>query len=192
MNRYVSWASSVLLALILAACGFQLSGLNPDAMRPYPFGSIYVDSTQPVAQQVIARLQLDKRVKLVNSADKADAVLRIVSENKIRDIQTIDRSGKTNEYRLNYVVIAQLRMHGEPVGKDIKLQQLRSMTYSDSAVLGKGMEEDLLWSDMSRTVAQNLLYRLTSDQMVKEAASVSAGVVAPASSAKASNAVSQP
>jgi LPS-assembly lipoprotein len=181
---------TALLAMTLAACGFQLTGLNPDTMRPYPFKSLYIDSTGPVANEVAGRLRLDPRVKLVNSANGADAMLRINGEDKIRDILTIDRSGQTEEYRFNYVVRAQLFVHGEPVGPQIIISQFRSMTYSESSILGKGQEEALLWNDMLHDAAQQLLYRMSSDQTVKAVASEAAGVPAPVK--KAPDASSQP
>lgn len=190
MIRYVSWAITALLALTLAACGFHLTGLNPDTMRPYPFTSLYIDSTQPIAAEVAARLRLDPRVKLTTSANSADAVLRILAEKKTRDIQTIDRSGQANEYRFTYEVSAQLLMHGEPIGRNMVLKQFRTMTYADSAILGKDQEEALLWSDMLRNTAQLLLYRMSSNNMAREVASAAAAAAAP--QPKAQHAGSQP
>lgn len=194
MTRSVSWAIAALLALVLGACGFQLRGLDASSQRMYPFSSIYVDSSLPVAAEVTTLLKMDSRVTLLPSANKAEAVLKILSENKVKEIETINRSGSANEYRLNYTLTARLLINGEQIGKDIVLRQFRSMTYSDNVILGKGQEEDLLWADMSRNAAQTLLYRLSSNQMVKEAASTAAGVVPPAAtkSKAKKNAGSQP
>jgi LPS-assembly lipoprotein len=170
---------TVLLALLLAACGFQLRGLEPSSAHPLPFTSIYIDSSSPIASEVKSRLALDSRIHLKTSAKDADAVLRIIGEEKLRDILTIDRSGQTNEYRFTYIVTAQLYLHGEPIGEPIVLRQFRTMTYNDNSILGKGQEEDLLWTDMRKDVAQLLLYRLSSDRMVQAAASAAAGVTAP-------------
>ena len=194
MTRSVSWAIVALLALVLGACGFQLRGLDSGSLRMYPFSSIYIDSSLPVASEVVALLKQDARITLLPSANKAEAVLKILSENKVKEIETINRSGSANEYRLNYTLTARLLINGEQIGKDIVLRQFRSMTYSDNVILGKGQEEDLLWADMSRNAAQTLLYRLSSNQMVKEAASTAASVIPPsATKSKAKkNAGSQP
>ena len=179
MTRCISWSMTVLLALLLAACGFQLRGLEPSSAHPLPFTSLYIDSTSSIAGEVRSRLALDPRIKLKTSANEAEAVLRILGEDKLRDILTIDRSGQTNEFRFTYIVTAQLYMHGAPIDEPIVLRQFRTMTYSDNSILGKSQEEDLLWTDMRKDVAQLLLYRLSSDRMVKAAASAAAGVTAP-------------
>jgi LPS-assembly lipoprotein len=183
MTRYVSWTITALLALVLAACGFQLRGLNPATQRPYPFTSVYVDSITPQAAEVSRLLSLDTRVKLMKSATGADAVLRLLGVSQTTDILTIDRSGQANEYRLNYTVTARLYLHGVPLGDDIVIKQFRTMTYSEADILGKGDEEQLLWTDMLQDTAQQLLFRLSSDQMIQAAASAAAGVVPPVTKA---------
>jgi LPS-assembly lipoprotein len=190
MTRYVSWTLSVLLALLLAACGFQLRGMNPATMRPYPFTSVYVDSSVPLAKEISRLLKLDPNVTLLDKAKGADSVLRIISVDQTTDILTIDRSGQANEYRLTYIAKARLYFHGAPLGDDIVIKQFRSMTYSDSDILGKGSEEQLLWTDMMQDSAQQILFRLSSSQMINDAASAAAATVAPA--AKVPNAGSQP
>ena len=189
MIRFVFWSMTGLLALMLTACGFQLRGLG-DTARPYPFTSLYIDSSLPVAAQVAAIVRLDPRVKLLTSAQHADAVLRIVSENKDKVILTIDRSGTADEYRLNYKVAAQLFMRGEQVGDVMVVKQFRDMTYSENQVLGKGQEENLLWADMLQGTAQQLLYRMSSDRMNHAVAAANGSASAPAT--KAPNAVGQP
>jgi len=176
MTRSIFWSMTVALSLLLAGCGFELRGFEPSTAHPMPFTSLYIDSTLPVANELITRLKLDPRIKLASSAKDADAMLRITSETRYKDILTIDRSGQTAEYRLNYAVEAQMFLHGEAIGAPIVLKQFRTMTYNDNSVLGKGQEEDLLWTDMQRDVAQLLLYRMSSGQMINAAASASAGV----------------
>lgn len=175
MIRHFSWLSVCALALLLTACGFHLRGLGDAASaRQYPFRSIYIDSNLPVAVEISTRLKYEPSVQLLASATHADAVLRIVSENKSKDISSIDRSGTANEYRLSYSVTARLFMKGEQVGPDIVLRQARTMTYSDSAVLGKDQEEALIWTDMQRSVSQLILYRLSTTKVREAAAQVEA------------------
>jgi LPS-assembly lipoprotein len=194
MTRYVTWAITALLALFVSACGFHLHGYDQSQMRPLPFKTLYIDASSgsATAGYITDWLSRDPRIKLVKSATAADAVLRITGESKTKEISIIDRSGSTSEYRLIYLFTAQLRVHGEQVGKDIELRQYRSLTYSDSAILGKDMEESLLWTDMQRSIVQVLVYRLSSDQVVKDVASAAASMVPPAPKPKAQNAGSQP
>jgi LPS-assembly lipoprotein len=191
MTRFLTWAISALLALLVTACGFHLHGYDQSQMRPFPFKTLYIEGSGGVAGYTSDWLSRDPRVKLVKSANGADAVLRVTGESQNKEISIIDRSGSTSEYRLNFVFTAQLRMNGEPVGKDIELRQSRTLTYSDSQILGKDQEEALLWADMQRAVVQVLVYRLSSDQMLKDAASAAAGMAPPAPKSKTHNAGSQ-
>jgi LPS-assembly lipoprotein len=175
MTRHFSWLTACVLAVFLAACGFHLRGLgDAGSSRQYPFRSIYIDSSKPVAAAIAGNLKYDPRVRLLSSATHADAVLRIVAEHKSKDISSINRSGQTSEYRLTYSVTARLYMKGYQIGPDIMLKQFRTMTYSDSTVLGKDQEETLLWDDMMRNSAQLMLYRLSTTQMNRAAADAEA------------------
>ncbi|TDR80521.1 LPS assembly lipoprotein LptE [Paludibacterium purpuratum] len=190
MTRLFTLLSALAFAVVLAACGFHLRGLGDSTQRTFPFTRLYIDSTLPVAQQVTTALKSYPNVTVVDSVKGADGVLRIIDEKRDKDLSAIDRSGKANEYRLNYRVTAQLWINGMQAGRDIVLNQSRTMTYNDAAVLGKDQEEALLWSDMARNVAQLMIYRLSNNQMLRDAASAAAGVAPP--DAKTNNAVSQP
>ncbi|MBV8647600.1 LPS assembly lipoprotein LptE [Paludibacterium sp.] len=176
MTRLLTTLSALLLAMTLAACGFHLRGLD-STPRAFPFSRLYIDSTQPAAQQVAAALKAYPQLTILDSANGADAVLRITGEGRNKEVSDIDRSGQANEYRLNYSLTAQLWVNGAQAGRDIVLRQSRTMTYSDSVVLGKDQEETLLWNDMTRTAAQLLVFRLSSQRMIQDAASAAAGVV---------------
>lgn len=189
MTRYFSWLTACALAVFLTACGFHLRGLGDTATaQQYPFRSIYIDSSLQIGNEIAARLKADPRVRVLTSAANADAVLRVLSENKSKDISLIGRDGLTKEYRLSYTVRAQLLMKGYQIGPNIVLRQSRTMTYSDSVVLGKDQEEALLWSDMSRQTSQVILYRLSSTQVRKAASEAEAS----AALGKVPDAVTQP
>lgn len=191
MTRSLSWLLSLALASLLAACGFHLRGLDNSGAREFPFKTLYIDSSAGVGSILADRLKFEPGVKLVTTARDAEAILKIPGEQRNRDISTIDRAGQASEYRLMYRVTAQLFIHGEQIGKDIVLTQTRTMTYSDNEVLGKSQEEDLLWSDMQRNAAQLLMYRLSTGQIRKEAASAAAAS-AMKPPVRASNAVRKP
>ncbi len=50
---------------------------------------------------------------------------------------------------------------GVPVEPDMNLTVRRYMNYSDSDVLGKEQEENLLWNDMRHDAAEQLVRRLS-------------------------------
>lgn len=190
MTRLFSTLSMLLLLGLLAACGFHLRGLMDSTPLKFPFSRLYIDvgSGSRLAAPLLLAMKSYPNILVMDQAATADGVLRIISEKTNKDLSSIDRSGQASEYRLSYVVTAQIWINGRQVGPDIVLNQSRTMTYSDSAVLGKDQEETLLWDDMARNVAQLMVYRLSSTRLLREAASEAAAVV-PA--ARASDAVTQ-
>jgi LPS-assembly lipoprotein len=178
MSRFLTTLSALLLVTLLGACGFHLRGLGDSTPRAFPFSRLYIDSQLPVAQQLATALKAYPNVSVVDSAKDADAMLRIIDEKRNKDLSAIDRSGDANEYRLTYTVTAQLWINGAQVSRDIVLSQSRTLTYNNSAVLGKDQEETLLWNDMARNVAQLMIFRLSNTQMLREAASAAAGAPA--------------
>ncbi|WP_215779320.1 LPS assembly lipoprotein LptE [Paludibacterium sp. B53371] len=190
MTRLFSTLSMLFLLGLLAACGFHLRGLADGTQRQFPFSRLYIDvgAGSRLAAPLLLAMKSYPNIQVMDQAATADGVLRILSEKTNKDLSSIDRSGQASEYRLSYVVTAQVWINGRQIGPDIVLNQSRTMTYTDSAVLGKDQEETLLWGDMARNVAQLMVYRLSNTRLLREAAS-EAAAVAPA--ARASDAVTQ-
>ena len=148
----------VLLALLLAACGFQLRGAYT-----LPYESIYISG--PDYALIVASLKRSIRTsgatRLADSADEAEATF--VPTGEVRDSVTLSysSSGRVREKRLRY-------RYGYRVvnkkGGDLVLpgtvELTRDLTYADSDVLAKTQEEDLLWRDMENDLVLQLMRRL--------------------------------
>jgi len=148
-----------MLLLTLSACGFHLRGIGGN-LKPLSFKTLYIGGrTTGTTAALIKMLAVDPRLTLVNSPDKADAVLSFTDEQQSRQLSTIDSSGKANEYTLNYRIVFNVRLFGQEHAP-ITLNSHRSMTYSDSDVLGKAQEESMLWNDMHSDAARLVVYRL--------------------------------
>jgi len=172
MGQLVFRGIALILILAQLGCGFQLRGSNL-AIRSYPFTSLYIDSSLPIANRLRALLALDSRVKVMPSAGNAELVLRVSDSNQTKRILTIARNGRlVSEYRLNYSLTAQVWSHGIPLAIDLEIHQFRDLKVYQASILGKAKEEELLWRDMEQTIAQQLLYRLSSQQMSRAIAAV--------------------
>ena len=55
---------------------------------------------------------------------------------------------------------AQASRNGEPLGEPMEIVVRRPMEYADSEILGKGEEEAMIWQDMRRDAAQQIVRRL--------------------------------
>jgi len=173
MGQSIFQGIALILILAQLGCGFQLRGSNP-AIRSYEFTSLYIDSSLPIANRLRALLALDSRVKVMPSADSAELVLRVNDPNRTKRILTISRNGRlVSEYRLNYSLTAQAWSHGIPLALDLEIRQFRDLKVYQASILGKVKEEELLWRDMEQTIAQQLLYWLSSQQMSRAITAVS-------------------
>ena len=85
-----------------------------------------------------------------------------MQDSRIKTILTVNTQGRVTEYRLqlNYsfrVVDAKGR---ELVGAN-EIGLSRDITYSDSNVLAKDLEEGLLWRDMNNDLVNQIMRRLS-------------------------------
>lgn len=150
----------MLLPITLAGCGFQLRRLDG-----VPFASMHLDAPADSAVSLRIRKALESsgHVRLVGMADQAEAVLKLGQENRSKTILSLSGAGRVTEYRLGY------RLTYSVAGKEgrvwidqDKIELTRDFTYSDSALLAKAAEEQLLYRNMEDDAAQQILRRLRS------------------------------
>ena len=108
-------------------------------------------------------LRLGHANRLAPSAAQAESVIQILSEQNSKLILSLSGIGKAREYQLQYRVSYRLIT---PQGKQIlapaNILLVRDMTYSDAQVLAKGEEEQLLYRDMHKDAARQVLRRIAS------------------------------
>jgi LPS-assembly lipoprotein len=150
----------VLLAAIIAGCGFKLRGSS--ANLPYKSMYIALPETADVRIWLQRYIRSSGATEIVDNAKDAEAVFQQLQDSRVKTILTVNSQGRVTEYRLqlNYsfrVVDAKGR---ELVGaNDIGLS--RDITYSDSNVLAKDLEEGLLWRDMNNDLVNQIMRRLS-------------------------------
>ena len=150
----------VLLAAIIAGCGFKLRGSS--ANLPYKSMYIALPETADVRIWLQRYIRSSGATEIVDNAKDAEAVFQQLQDSRVKTILTVNTQGRVTEYRLllNYsfrVVDAKGR---ELVGaNDIGLS--RDITYSDSNVLAKDLEEGLLWRDMNNDLVNQIMRRLS-------------------------------
>ena len=148
----------VVLALALTACGFQLRG-----SYSLPYESIYIGV--PDVSVIGAGLKRQIRAsgtRLADSAKDAQATFLQTAEAREPVILALSGSGRVREkrfrYRYGYRVV-------DDKGRDLiapgVIELTRDMTYDDSNVLSKELEEGILWRDMENDLVQQLMRRLS-------------------------------
>ena len=130
-----------LLALILAAaltgCGFHLRGVGSGNL---PYKTMYI--AMPETAEVNIWLQ------------------RYVSRQKT--ILSVNAQGRVREYRLQldyrFRVVNQ---KGQVLVPPNEINLTRDITFDDSNVLAKDLEEGLLWRDMNNDLVNQIMRRLS-------------------------------
>lgn len=167
--------STILLTLLLSACGFHLRG---QASYALPFKSITVRAFNDFSPIVVALKQAlqDQGVQIVDASDlpKSDQLpedktnasptqltLYVTSESTSKQILSLSGAGRVREFQLNYRVM--LRVYDQqqqdwifPATVDLQ----RNLPYADTLVLAKESEEAQLYQEMRRDAVQQIMRQL--------------------------------
>ncbi|MFN7834538.1 MAG: LPS assembly lipoprotein LptE [Burkholderiaceae bacterium] len=175
-NKTAAWALywGLCSALLLPGCGFKLRGQSQ-----LPFQSVLLEANNSsTLTQELRRVLRANKITLATDVRRADALLAVTNEVRLRNVLSFTSTGRAREVQLRYIVTVQLKDRAGlflMAPSDIALQ--RDITYSDDQILAKESEELLLYKDMQSDVVQQLMRRL-------EATKVQPGTV-PAPSAPA-------
>ena len=152
-----------LLALLvvsgLAGCGFKLR-----ASQNFAFQTIAVTPEKSAGVPGDLSRYLGDRVRPVApgaAGELPDVILDILEDFREKVVVGMNASGQVREFELRMRVRFRLR---DPKGAELippsVIEQHRSISFNESAVLSKETEEVLLYRDMQADVVQQLLRRL--------------------------------
>jgi len=149
------------LALALAACGFRLRG-----SANVPFETLYIpQATSGIGLELKRNIEANTSAKVIDDPRKAQALLAIAQESRGKQILSLTGVGRVREYKLTYTV--SFRVHdgkgGEYVPPNL-IELQREITYSDTLILAKESEEQLLFRDMQNQMVQLMLRRIAAAQ----------------------------
>lgn len=153
-----------ILSLSLAGCGYHLRG---SGVGKIDTGKIFLETTN--ASLIVNELREQLRVrdvKLVNTLDQADRIIRLGNERYDRRVLSVDEgTGKVTEYELEYhITLEILSPDGKKLIKPNDISLIRDVTFDPNAALGKFDEETLVREDMIRSAASTVLRRLQAVQ----------------------------
>ena len=150
----------LLAPAVLAGCGFKLR-----RVEGIPFASLLIDAPpgSAVGERIRKGLVSGGYVRLVDTPNQAEAVLKIGAEESTKTILSLSGAGRVTEYRLVYRVGYSISYpDGRPWIDADQIELTRDYTYQDAAFLAKSSEEALLYRDMHDQAAQQILRRLRS------------------------------
>jgi len=157
-----SMRTFILLAtLSLTACGFHLRGSQVQDMT-FAFKSLYLKA--PAETQFVTDLRTAlnaNKVALTSTADAAELVLEVVSEQTNKNILSLSGSGRVQEYQLIYRV--SLRAYDNKQADWLPPEEImltRILAYDDAQILAKEQEEAQLYRDMRTDAVGQAIRRL--------------------------------
>jgi LPS-assembly lipoprotein len=133
----------IILALSIAACGFQMQG----ALRTPPEMArtlIDVDDRNSLfARELRAQLQ-SADVDIVDEADAATARLSVTFEDTDQRVLSVSARNVPTEYEVYYTIQYAIDAGQHRLLEPQTLTVTRNYTYDSTLVLGKAREEELL------------------------------------------------
>jgi LPS-assembly lipoprotein len=143
----------------LAACGFRLRGT-----QQLPFETVYIDAAMNSALGIELARNIRAGTSTRLAADRASAqgVIEVVSEERSRDVLSVNAQGRAVEYRLWLRVTFRVR---EGIGRELigptKIAASRDLAISEAQILARESEEAQLYADMQIDLVQQILRRLS-------------------------------
>lgn len=156
-------AAAGALTLGLTGCGFHLRG----ALR-LPFASLRSNLSErsEIGRELRAQLQASG-VRIVEPAPPdqpqplADVELTVLTEQRERAVVGVTATGQVRELQLRVRFKFRVRSgKGRDLIDDVELLQERDLSYDESLVLGKQVEEELLYREMQSDTVRQLMRRL--------------------------------
>lgn len=148
---------ALLLAVLLAGCGFHLRGaLNlSDEIAPV---YLQAGSMQALGREIKSLLQ-SNRIAMSGSESGANTVLVLLSESRRNRVLSVDSNGRAREYLLSYTASFSVQI-GQGKPRDDSIEVSRSLLFDDNAVLAFANEADMVYSELRRDAARRILLKL--------------------------------
>jgi LPS-assembly lipoprotein len=152
---------AVILAATLAGCGFQLRGTKSGNL-PYKTMFIALPETAEVNVWLQRYIKASGSTQIVEDAKSADAIFQQLSDNRQKIILSVNAQGRVSEYRLQLTYTFRVvNQKGQILVPSNEVSLTRDISFSDSNILAKDLEEGLLWRDMNNDLVNQIMRRLT-------------------------------
>jgi LPS-assembly lipoprotein len=141
--------------LLLASCGFQLRGDPEVGIKKLYISSIGASQVMVEIKRALAT----GPTRIVLTAAEAQAHLHILQETREKTVSTVTGEGRVYEFQLRLAVRYELLVPGrdEPVIAPTEISTRRLVTYSQNAPTAKDTEEQLLFQNMQKDLARQIL-----------------------------------
>ncbi|MBS1142402.1 MAG: Rare lipoprotein [Proteobacteria bacterium] len=161
LRPYLRQLLALIVALALAGCGFHLRGVGSGNL-PYKTMYISLPDTADVNIWLQRYIKASGSTEIVDDAKSAEAIFQQLSDLRQKAILSVNAQGRVREYRLQmdyrFRVVNQ---KGQVLIPPNEINLTRDITFDDSNVLAKDLEEGLLWRDMNNDLVNQIMRRLS-------------------------------
>jgi LPS-assembly lipoprotein len=145
------------LAFLLTACGYHLRGMGETTVK---FKNVYLEGASgPLRDQFYDQLRVSS-AKLVDNPKGADLHVKVFNENFRSRSVSLNASGRSNEFELNYRLEFQLAGANQAfLPADRPLAITRAYFNDQQEILAKNNEEHVIRVEMYRQAVRTILDR---------------------------------
>ena len=152
-------------AVTLAGCSFELK--KPPVLNFSKIQLAGFAPRSPLAAELKSSIDASTTTRVVDAGQGAQAVLQAITESREKVVVAQTAANQIREFELRLRFEFRLL---EPTGKvlipDSEIVLTRSLTYTETAALGKEQEEAFLYRAMQSDIVSQVLRRLASVRLV--------------------------
>ncbi|MFZ2973260.1 MAG: LPS assembly lipoprotein LptE [Ferribacterium limneticum] len=152
---------ALIIAVALAGCGFHLRGVGSGNL-PYKAMYIALPDTADVNIWLQRYIKASGSTEIVEDAKTADAIFQQLGDSRLKTILSVNAQGRVREYRLQMTYTFRIvNQKGQVLVPPNEVALTRDISFDDSNILAKDLEENLLWRDMTNDLVNQIMRRLS-------------------------------
>jgi LPS-assembly lipoprotein len=151
---------AVTSALILSACGFQLRGSGSQSDLPFKTIHVALTETSPLGTELRRNIAAGATT-IAADPKTAGAIVEVLSETRNKEILSLNSQGRVRENALYYRVAFRVKdRKNTDFLPPTEIVVKRVISFNESQVLAKEMEEASLYRDMQSDMVRQMLRRI--------------------------------
>ena len=159
-RRLIVCLLAAILVTVVSGCGFHLRG--SDAL-PAGMSVTYIQSGNPFSSLVddFTDALTTHGVRVTEQRDAATATLRIIENDRGREVLSVHTSGKVLEYQLRQIIrFSVATAENLPIVEQQTVTLSRAYLYRSTDVLGSEREKDAVRSTLQKNLVNMAMLRI--------------------------------
>lgn len=160
-KRRLLFATALVTAVMLTACGFHLRGSGTQANLPFKTIHVGFPESSSLGNELKRYIGTGGGTVVASDPKAAEAVLESLAESRDKEIISLNSQGRVREFALYYKLLFRVKDAGNnELLPSTEIIIKRSISFNESQVLAKEAEETAMYRDMQSDLVQQVLRRL--------------------------------